>query len=76
MNKIIRFFNEAEKIIKDSREEQEKIKKETADEINATTKSVFDLFDEAERYVDSFNDDTDINRVTKYIKSRMNKKGK
>lgn len=75
MNKIIRFFNEAEKIIKDSREEQEKIKKDAADEINATTKSIFDLFDEAERYVDSFNDDKEINRVTNYFKSRM-KKGK
>lgn len=75
MNKIIRFFNDAETILKESREEQEKIKKDTADEINATTKSVFDLFDEAERFVDSFNDDKEINRVTNYLKSRM-KKGK
>ena len=75
MNKIIRFFNDAETILKESREEQEKIKKDAADEINATTKSVFDLFDEAERFVDSFNDDKEINRVTNYFKSRM-KKGK
>lgn len=75
MNKIIRFFNDAETILKESREEQEKIKKDTADEINATTKSVFDLFDEAERFVDSFNDDKEINRITTYFKSRM-KKGK
>lgn len=73
MNKIIRFFNDAETMLKESREEQEKIKKDAADEINATTKSVFDLFDEAERFVDSFNDDKEINRITNYFKSRMSK---
>ena len=76
MNKIINFLNGVEKTLRESREEQERIKKEQADETIDTAKSVFDLFDETNRFVDSFSDDKEIKRVTKYIKSRMNKKGK
>jgi hypothetical protein len=75
MNKFIEAFNAVESSIKEARKANEQAKKEAADETIETTKSMFDLIDEANRFVESIGDDSDANRICNYIKSRM-KKGK
>lgn len=71
MSKLTELLDEFTSTIKESREEIARVKKENADEMNKTVESVFNLFDEVQSYVDTINDDSDTNRVVKYIEDRM-----
>lgn len=74
MNKIREFARELRTEIRHVNRTIKADKKNTADEMISTGKSVRSLYDEAMNFVDTLTDDSDTKRVTEYFTKTFIKK--
>jgi ribosome recycling factor len=74
MNKIRAFARELRTAIRHANRTIKADKKNTADEMISTGKSIRSLYDETVNFVDTFTDDSDAKRVAEYFTKTFIKK--